>query len=402
MLRGGISLCFVSMLLVACVNVQESYEDGPKPSGKDYYRTLADGELALYKVTDPREMPSFDDALADLEGLAEAVQRSLNYLSKASSEQFFPAAGISHQRMVESLKAFRAIIVSRTTKERMAEQLKERFDVYSSVGFDRKGTVLFTGYYTPVFKASRTKSARFSYPLYALPKNHVKDPITGETKGLRRADGSIDPNYPDRAALVSSGMLDGLELVYLEDAVKAYVVEVQGSAILELEDGSRMEVGYAGTNGAPYSSISQSLVKHGKLRRDQLSLDNVMAYFYANPEDFKVAVNENKRFIFFQESGGGPFGSLNEKVTRLRSIATDKSIFPRGGITLVNARLPIGAKAGRDVSRFMCDHDTGGAIRAPGRCDIFWGVDEPSAYSPKNEAGNTYTEGRLFYLVLKE
>lgn len=85
------------------------------------------------------------------------------------------------------------------------------------MGYDDHGSVLFTGYYTPIFDASLSRTDRFRYPLHKLPPNHVKDPITGETKGLKRADGTIDSNYPGRGELLFSGMLEGLELVWLAD-----------------------------------------------------------------------------------------------------------------------------------------------------------------------------------------
>ena len=46
---------------------------------------------------------------------------------------------------------------------------------------------------------------------------------------------------------------------------------------------------------------------------------------------------------------------------------------------------------------FALDQDAGGAIRAPGRCDVYMGQGEMAGQL----AGQTYQEGRLYYLFLK-
>lgn len=364
---------------------------------KDYWRELPPGAHALRKITDPKDIPDFSRALSDTTRLDEACANSLNYLNKPSARQFFPSSGISHEQAAASLMAFRELLQSGKSPEEMNAEIRRRFDVYTTVGFDDRGTVLFTGYYTPIFQASLTRTDRFQHPLYKLPPNHVKDPITGETKGLRRADGTIDPRYPPRSELLYSGMLEGLELVWLADPVEAYVVQVQGSAILELTDGSRMEVGYAGTNGAEYKSLGLEMVKRGMLKREELNLRNIMRYFRTHPDKFREIESANPRFIFFQQIKGGPFGSLNEPVIAMRSLATDKSIFPRGALVFADVTLTARGQSER-IERFFCDQDTGGAIRAPGRCDLYWGI------GPKAEshAGRTFNEGRMYWLILKE
>ena len=109
------------------------------------------------------------------------------------------------------------------------------FAVYRSVGWDRKGTVLFTGYYSPEFPASQTRTARFSHPLYRRPADLVTDEVTGQPRGRRRPDGTTGP-YPTRREIEQSGMLVGTELVWLEDELAAYIVHVNGSARLTLTD----------------------------------------------------------------------------------------------------------------------------------------------------------------------
>lgn len=366
-----------------------------KAAKKDYYKPLPKGEYALRKLTDPADLPDLKAGLEDQDQLQASIDRSLNYLRKPSSKGFFPVSGISHEQVLRSLELVSILLGQNLGADELLAELRARFDVYTSVGCDEKGTVLFTGYYTPVFLASRERGGPFQHPLHRPPEGHLKDPITGKTIGIRRADGSINPVYPGRSELVRSPLLKGRELVYLEDAFEAYVVGVQGSALLKLDDGSRLEVGYAGTNGHPYASLGLALVKAGKLKREQLNLKSMIDYFKANPEDFEPMTATNQRYVYFQESTGGPYGCLNEQVTRLRSIATDKTIFPRGALCFMEARLPVGEGIYRG---FTLDQDAGGAIRAPGRCDVYMGTgDEAGAV-----AGRTLAEGRLYYLIAKD
>lgn len=395
------SLLIFGLLLIStgCANepIKSTPTQGLKMTPKkDYYRALPPGQFALRKITSSEQRPDFRGAIQNRERLLTATKRSVNYLRKPSSRSFFPRSGIGHQKTLESLEAFIKVLESPRSDTELVAELQQRFDVYTSVGCDDRGTVLFTGYYTPIFKASREPTAEFRHPLHRLPPNHVKDPKTGKTLGLKQADGRIDANYPDRRTLLASGHLDGLGLVYLRHAFEAYLIGVQGSAILELPGGERMEVGYAGNNGHPYKSLGLAMVRSGKIERKDLNLRSMIEYFEAHPEEFEPLAAENGRYIFFQESEGGPFGCLNEKVTAMTSIATDKSIFPPGALCFLQANLPISEQ--QPYRGFVLDQDAGGAIRAPGRCDVFMGIGDTAGFL----AGRTLAEGRMYYLFLKD
>ncbi|MHC4758458.1 MAG: MltA domain-containing protein, partial [Planctomycetota bacterium] len=138
-----------------------------------------------------------------------------------------------------------------------------------------------------------------------------------------------------------------------------------------------------------------------KITNDQLSLPTMIDYFQKNPSDIEVYTSRNPRYVFFRKEEGQARGSLNEPVTPMRTIATDKSIFPRASLTFVMATLP---KIRNNIvvqdvySGFAMDQDTGGAIRAPGRCDFYMGVGQQAGQL----AGRTRKEGKLYYLFLKE
>jgi membrane-bound lytic murein transglycosylase A len=363
-----------------------------------YDRPLPPGRLALRKITNPLEIPDFSMACIDLSNLRESVNNSLNYLSKPSSRRFFPCGEITHSRAVESLQAFAELLDSGYTGGQLNQAIRDKFDVYMSIGCDDKGTVLFTGYYTPIFNGSFTRSERYKYPLYEMPDDLVKD-RNGNILGQRGPDGQIHP-YPPREVIESSQMLRGKELLWLSDQFEAYTAQVQGSAKIRLPSGELTGVGYAANNGYEYRSIGNELVKDGKIAADKLSLSSMIEYFKRHKDQISAYINRNPRFVFFQKEDGPPRGSLNEPVTAYRSIATDKSIFPRACLTFISTSLPMAYDNRIETqlySGFALDQDTGGAIRAPGRCDIYMGQGDIAG----KLAGHTYKEGRLYYLFLK-
>jgi membrane-bound lytic murein transglycosylase A len=159
-------------------------------------------------------------------------------------------------------------------------------------------------------------------------------------------------------------------------------------------------VGYAASNGHDYRSVAEALIDDGRIPRDEISLARMIAFFDAHPDMVDDYVNRNPRFIFFGKTEGAPRGSINEPVTPMHTIATDKEVYPAGALAYYKADLPM--KEGRQVvfepvSGFALDQDTGGAIRAPGRCDVYIGIGENAG----ERAGRIKQEGRLYYIFLK-
>jgi membrane-bound lytic murein transglycosylase A len=257
---------------------------------------------------------------------------------------------------------------------------------------------LFTGYYTPIFDGSLERTERFQFPLYKMPDDLAKSD-TGLILGRRMPDGSLS-RYPARAELESSGQLAGTELVWLGDAFEVYIAHVQGSAKIRLPAGQLITVGYAANNGHEYNSVAEQLIRDGKIKKENLSLNSMIDYFKVHSADIGRYISGNPRFVFFLMDRGDPRGSLNEPVIAYRSIATDKLIYPRGSLTFLDTSLPRVSDEGatsRKYTGFMMDQDTGGAIRAPGRCDVYMGVGDRAG----KLAGRVYTEGNLYYLFLK-
>ncbi|AQT69903.1 Membrane-bound lytic murein transglycosylase A precursor [Anaerohalosphaera lusitana] len=386
-------LALMGLLFAGCQQDQVVEEDE-----KDYEKPLPPGQLALRKITDPSQIPDFTIAACDTSNLRSAIKNSLNYMAKPSSQQFFPYGDISHRKVVASLQEFVNMLDSGLSGRELAAAIKRKYDVYISVGCDNMGTVLFTGYYTPIFDGSMKRTARFKYPLYSKPDDLVKG-ANGEILGRRTANGSI-VDYPSRTDIEASDMLEGNELVWLSDPFEVYIAHVQGSAKIRLPDGKLITVGYAATNGHKYQSVSKQMLKNSAIPADKMSLKAMIDYFKVHPEEVDDYVSQNPRFVFFQISRGAPRGSLNEPVTPWRTIATDKSVYPRASLVFMSSKMPRSI-GGRTVTSnytgFVLDQDTGGAIRAPGRCDVYLGQGEEAG----RLAGQVYHEGKLYYLFLK-
>lgn len=356
---------------------------------KDYDRPLPPGQFALRKL-DPSEYPDFGDAWYKAKGvgLREAIAGSLNYMQKPSSRRYYPLGPITHEQVVASLVLFNQVLDQANSPEALNQLIRDNFDVYMSIGCDDEGTVLFTGYYSPIFEGSLTQTEKFQYPLYKLPSDMQKDQEGNPVGGA----------YATREEIETSGMLAGNEIAWLGDPFEAYVFTVQGSGFIRLPDGSLYEIGYAGHNGRDYKSVGKLLVADGKIDRFRLSLDTMIRYFKDHPEDLEHYLFQNERYVFFSESRGGPYGCLGERVTSYHSIATDKEIFPRAAMAFLDTRVPlVPGESMRPFRCFVLDQDRGAAIRAPGRTDIYMGVGDEAG----KHAGFTYSEGKLYYLIAR-
>ena len=373
------------------------------PEAKPRYDTpLPPGAVALRPVPSG-QTPDLAAAWRDRSAeLTDAVDRSIAWYGYPSSARRFPyrtsIGEITHDEALASLKRFRALIVECRSADEFKRRVLSEFQVYESVGWNGRGTVLFTGYYTPDFEASLQPTERFRYPIYARPADLVTHPVDGLPIGQRRPDGSIGA-YPTRKEIEMSNMLAGGELAWMECPLDAYVVHVNGSTRLLLPNGDSVFVGYAGKTDRPYRGLGGEAVREGHIEPDQLSLSALYRLHERDPETVQELIHRNENFVFFQEYDGAnwPAGSLGFKVTSKRSLATDKAVYPPGAVCLVKTE-------GVDVSgsripflQFMLDQDTGGAIQAPGRADIYMGEGDDA----ETLAGGQYAEGQLYYFFLK-
>jgi len=372
----------------------------------DYARQLGPGEYAL-RLVPPHRMPNLAAAFATRDQFQiDAMQHSLTWFAAPSSQRAFPfnvdgpsaENEVSHEQARASVVAMLDLFQSMTDPAQFQSEVIRKFNVYESVGYNKEGIVLFTGYYSPVFRASTTRTAQFKHPLYKRPADLVTEPLTGQPLGRQLSSGDVVPYYT-RAEIEQANMFAGNELVWLEDSLSAYIVHVNGSARLRMNDGSTMYIGYNGKTDRPYASLGKALVNRGVLPAGGVTMATIKQAYRANPAVVEEAMRENQSFVFFTEYAEDrwPSGSLGVKVTQESSLATDKRIYPRGGVVLVDTKAVTLTSGHRDFLRFMCDQDTGGAINAPGRADMFMG-EGPTA---EILAGGQYAEGRLYYFFLK-
>ncbi|MFZ9842464.1 MAG: murein transglycosylase A [Burkholderiaceae bacterium] len=273
-----------------------------------------------------------------------------------------------------------------------------------------------TGYYEPLLLGSKTRSGRFDTPLYRTPKDLVtvdlNDPYP-ELRALRLrgrlvkgANGQGDRvvPYATRGELEKSGQLLGLELVYVEDPVEAFFLQVQGSGRVQLDNGQMMRVGYANQNGHPYKSIGRWLVDKGELTLAQATMQGIKAWLAKNPQRKDELLHQNPSMVFFkelpasQDATEGPFGSLGVPLTAGRSVAVDNRFIPAGLPVFVQTRIPTGVNSNfKPTSRLMFAQDTGSAIQGAHRADFFFG----SGPVAGELAGKMKAQGSMVVLLPK-
>ena len=327
--------------------------------------------------------------------LIRAISYSLRYLDTPKAAEVYdnyPIPGITRDRVRRSLIRFQQLLKTAKTLEALQTAIEKEFTLYQSVGHDNQGTVHFTGYFEPVYTASRQRTAEYRYPLYFEPKDfkNWKKPHPRRLE-LEGKDG-----------LGNNSIIRGNELIWMRDRLEAYLVHVQGSARLKLTNGETITVGYDSSTDYPYVSIGKEVVNDGIFSLDELTLPRLMDYLNQNPQQLSNYLPRNDRFIFFRETDGAPpQGNLSVPVTAERSIATDKSIMPPGALALIKTSIPYVSQTGQIesklVSRYVLDQDTGSAIKGPGRVDIFMGTGKEAG----QRAGLINNTGQLYYLLLK-
>ena len=264
---------------------------------------------------------------------------------------------------------------------------------------------LITGYYEPLLRGSRERSDEFRYPLYGVPEDLLVvdlGAVYPQLNGLRlrgRLEGNRVVPYHDRARLDDEpALLQGGEILWVDDPVDVFFLHVQGSGLVELADGSFTGVGYAQQNGHPYQSIGRVLIDMGELEADTVTLFTIKDWLRANPERVNEILGRNPSYIFFElrdAEADGPVGSLNVALTPRRSIAVDRNVIPLGAPVWLQTTLPDERQSPFD--RLMLAQDTGGAIRGNVRADVFWGRGDEA----ERLAGLMKQRGRLFVLLPK-
>jgi membrane-bound lytic murein transglycosylase A len=286
---------------------------------------------------------------------------------------------------------------------------EQRFQPYQATQEDGSTDGLITGYYEPLLKGDRVRTARARYPLYAAPDDLITVDLASvypELKSLRlrgRLVGNKVVPYPTRKEIeaAANGQGNGFKgkpIAWADDPVDLFFLQIQGSGRIELPDGSHMRVGYADQNGYPYQSIGKLLVERGELKLEQASMQGIKDWGAKHPDKLPELLASNPSFVFFRELPDGlpgPLGSLGVPLTGGRSIAIDPKFIPLGAPVFLATTQPNSAQP---LNRLVMAQDSGGAIRGGVRADFFWGFGNTAG----ELAGRMKQRGRLWVLLPKD
>lgn len=256
-----------------------------------------------------------------------------------------------------------------------------------------KAEGLFTGYFEPELRGSRVRTDRYNVPLLGKPRDLVvRDGPGGESQVGRMIGGRFEP-YPTRAE-IENGALGpvAVPVAWVADPVDAHILHIQGSGRIRMDDGSVLRLAVAGTNGHKFVGIGKVLRDKGLV--DDTSMPNVRAWLKANPEQGRVLMQQNPRYVFYRPIGGdGPIGSEGVPLTPERSLAVDPKFVPLGVPLFLDTVEP----SGKPLRRLMMAQDTGSAIKGVVRGDFFWGPGEAAF----EKAGRMKSPGRYWLLLPK-
>jgi membrane-bound lytic murein transglycosylase A len=312
----------------------------------------------------------------------------------------------------DTLTAIREYVQTQGLGPAFFEFLKTDFDAFVPAV-----APYVTAYCTPKLRGSFTPSEKYPYPVYQVPEDLVQIdtrafkrwnpdlPEAGLLMGRVTADHRVEPYYT-RGEIDFQGVLKkrNLEVLWVDNAADLYFLHVEGSGIIELENGSTTRVAYAGKNGQPCRLIGKFLREERILTEDQLSIPGIKKYLNEHPLEQPRIFSSDPSYVFFQPASGDYVaGCLNVPITANRSIATDRRLFPPGVPGLLEATVPVfdaefNPVGEKTVRLLVFNQDTGGVIRGPGRVDWYVG----SGPEAEALAGNTGHEGKLVLLVKKK
>ncbi len=276
--------------------------------------------------------------------------------------------------------------------------LEHYFNAYE-IETDPHQTGLFTGYYEPTLQGSLIPTDYYNVPIYGLPRGYGKRVIDGRWQQVFDDQGVMRP-IPSRA-IISDGpaLPDTPVLAWVHSKIERFFLDIQGSGEVDLSNGNRMLVGYAGQNGQPYYPIGRYLVQIGALTPHNISLQTIQEWLQSNPDQADRVMNLNPAFVFFrvlQEQN--PIGAEGVPLSPSRSIAIDPDYYRYSTLFWISTSWPDvhdgEITPGKPLNRLMVAQDTGGAIEGPIRADIFWGSGERAKWL----AGHMQFPGQMWIL----
>ncbi len=260
---------------------------------------------------------------------------------------------------------------------------------------------LVTGYYEPLLHGSRKSGPDFRYPVYGVPRDLLVidlEQSNPSLKGIRlrgrMQDGKVVPYYTRSEIERGLAPVRGREILWVDDAVELFFLQIQGSGRVQLPGGETVRIGFAEHNGHPYRSIGKILIERGELAADKASMQGIKTWAAKNPGKLTPLLQQNPAYVFFRElpnSTLGPIGALGVPLTPGRSIAVDALTTPLGAPVFLSTTFPLST---RPLNRLVVAQDTGSAIKGALRADFFWGFGNSAGQS----AGRMRQTGRMWVL----
>ena len=280
-----------------------------------------------------------------------------------------------------------------------------RFAPYLLTNPDATTSGMVTGYYEPLLRGSRTRSALYGEPVLGVPADLLTIELADllpDLKNMRlrgRLQGNKVVPYYSRAEIIGreADYADRV-LLWVDDAIELFFLQIQGSGRVRLPDGQLVRIGYADQNGHPYQSIGRELIERGELKLEQASMQGIQAWARANPAKLNNLLNTNPSYVFFREvaakgdANEGPHGALGVPLTPERSIAVDPRHVPLGAPVFLATTQP---NSTAPLRRLVLAQDTGGAIRGVVRADYFWGFGDEAG----KQAGRMKQPGQMWVLL---
>lgn len=360
----------------------------------------------------PDDYPRFNDSL-DRNSLEHSLTQSLVYFNRVPESRIyqFGADGFDARHLRRSMEVFLDFLRTDPKPSALDRFVREHYDVYGSVG-NREEGVLFTGYYEPSMAGSLTPDDEYRYPLFSVPDNLLTVDLSAfsdKYDDLPRLTARVNQKnqvvpYYSRQEINALGNFEerAKPLAWVRNRTDRFFLEIQGSGRVNLKQGGVMHVHYSTKNGHPYKAIGRYLIDQGEIPKEEISMQSIRTWLENNPARQDEVFDYNPSFVFFRQEQGGPFGSISVQVTPMRSIATDRTLFPKGALCFIETAIPSpDAHESPDLwkpfSGFVMNQDTGGAIKGPSRCDLFYGNGRYAKFG----AGHMNHRGTLYFLVLR-
>lgn len=381
------NLIFSLFLIISCSRGQLSSKDD------------------LFRASDA---PAIHDAWGE-ESLVHSLRQGINFLYKnPSANMKFGELSCTQDTYAKKLTELLKVIES---KQDWKTFLQDNFNWLETYGSNDWGEVLVTGYFEPIINGSEVQNDKFTYPLLPAPEEmkkidlknfinilpaKISEAVQNEERTnlkvlVSPTEKEILP-FPDRSGINQIPFKNWRKQpIAWVDPVDAFFLQIQGSGTIKLPN-KEIRVGYAEQNGYPYTPIGKFL--GDKIKPEDMSMQSLEQYVRGlSSKDQDEILNKNQSYVFMKEINENAITYSGLPALAGRTIATDKSLFPKGAL----AYLKVTRGENKMLSQLVFDHDTGGAIKGPGRVDLFTGK---GAYA-KDLAGPLKNKGFLYYLMPK-